>query len=87
MFGSQTKDAEAIEEREYIRRDDLVDEHSGECNPEESNSFVVRSGVKVQPWCSHVNPFHMMCRLICYTLKNGNHRQILKVIEFDAVGV
>ena len=28
-----------------------------------------------------------MSGLVCYTLKNGNRRQILKAIEFDAVGV
>jgi hypothetical protein len=55
MLRSQTKDVDAIEEREKICRDDLIDEHSGECNPKESNSFVIRGSVKVQPWCSDVN--------------------------------
>ncbi len=58
MLRCQTKDAEAIEEREYICRDDLVNEHDSECNPKQSHSFEVRSGIKVQPWCSHVNRFH-----------------------------
>jgi hypothetical protein len=57
-LGSEAKDVEATEEREYIRWDDLKDEHSGECSPKESHSFAVRSSVQVQSYYPDVNCFH-----------------------------
>ena len=51
MLRSQTKYVEPIEQREYIRRDDLVYKHHGKCTPKESHGFAVRSRIEVKSLC------------------------------------
>ena len=46
---SQTKDTKAIEKREDVRWNDLINEHRSEYGPKESHSFFVRRAVEVEP--------------------------------------
>jgi hypothetical protein len=46
---SQTKDTKAVEEREDVRWNDLINEHRSECGPKKSHSFFVRGAVEVEP--------------------------------------
>ena len=48
MLGGQAEDAEAIQKREDVRWNDLIDEHGPKSDPKQAHPFVVRSVVKVQ---------------------------------------
>ena len=87
MLGRKTKNVEAIQKWEDISRDDLVGKHSSECTPKESHSFVVSSGVKVQPWYPNVSCFHSRMTELVYLGKRKHSAGSENVIQFHAVDV